>query len=97
MDSKSTPNLLPVFRRHFLQAVVQEEKVCIFQEDHVWEAVVAAAQNIDRQQIKKLTDSMNGRLINVIEKGGYIGFLNVYLYILSFFFIILTLTDENKK
>ena len=40
----------------------------------VWEAVVAAAQNVDRKQIKKLTDSMNGRLITVIEKkGGYIG------------------------
>ena len=40
----------------------------------VWEAVVAAAQKVDHQQIKKLTDSMNGRLITVIEKkGGYIG------------------------
>ena len=40
----------------------------------VWEAVVAAAQKVDHQQIKKLTDSMNGRLMTVIEqKGGYIG------------------------
>lgn len=40
----------------------------------VWAAVVAAAQKVDRQQIKELTDSMNGRLITVIEKkGGYIG------------------------
>ncbi|KAK7130479.1 hypothetical protein R3I93_019969 [Phoxinus phoxinus] len=39
----------------------------------VWEAVVASAQKVDHQQIKKLTDSMNGRLITVIEKGGYIG------------------------
>ena len=40
----------------------------------VWEAVVAAAQKVDRQQIKKLTDSMDGRLVAVIEKkGGYIG------------------------
>ena len=40
----------------------------------VWEAVVTAAQNVDRQQINKLTDSLNGRLITVIEKkGGYIG------------------------
>ena len=31
------PNLLPVFRRHFFQAVVQE-KVCIFQEDHDFDA-----------------------------------------------------------
>ena len=30
----------------------------------VWEAVVAAAQKVD---------SMNGRLVTVIEKGGYIG------------------------
>ena len=33
----------------------------------VWEAVVAAAQNVDSHQIKKLTDSMNRRLITVIE------------------------------
>lgn len=40
----------------------------------VWEAVVAAAQKVDRQQIKKLTDSMDGRLLSVIEKkGGNIG------------------------
>lgn len=40
----------------------------------VWEAMVAAAQKIDSDQIKKLTDSMNGRLVTVIEKkGGYIG------------------------
>lgn len=70
----------------------------------VWEAVVAAAQKVDGQQIKKLTDSMDGRLMTVIEKkGGYIGhrffFLNVRnvcLYILSCLFI-LTLTDENKQ
>lgn len=38
----------------------------------VWEAVVAAAQKVDRQQIKELTDSMDGRLMTVIEKkGGY--------------------------
>ena len=37
-------------------------------------AVVAAAQKVDRQQIKQLTDSMNGRLMTVIaKKGGYIG------------------------
>lgn len=40
----------------------------------VWEAVVAAAQKVDSDQIKKLTDSVNGRLVTVIEKkGGYIG------------------------
>lgn len=40
----------------------------------VWEAVVAAARNVDRQQIKTLTESMDGRLLSVIEKkGGYIG------------------------
>ena len=40
----------------------------------LWEAVVAAAKKVDRQQIKKLTESINGRLITVIEKkGGYIG------------------------
>ena len=40
----------------------------------VWEAVVASAQKVALQQIKKLTESMNGRLITVIEKtGGYIG------------------------
>lgn len=40
----------------------------------VWEAVVAAAQKVDRQQIKNLTESMDRRLITVIEKkGGYIG------------------------
>ena len=40
----------------------------------IWEAVIAAAQKVDRQQIKKLTDSTDGRLVAVIEKkGGYIG------------------------
>ena len=40
----------------------------------VWEAVVAAAQKVDRQQIKQLTDFMNGGLMTVIaKKGGYIG------------------------
>ncbi|CAL9697540.1 unnamed protein product [Knipowitschia caucasica] len=40
----------------------------------VWEALVVTAQKVDRQQIKKLTDSMDGRLLSVIEnKGGYIG------------------------
>ena len=40
----------------------------------IWEAVVAASVKIDREQIKKLTDSMDGRLMAVIEnKGGYIG------------------------
>ena len=41
----------------------------------VWEAVVAAAQKVDRQQIKKLTESIFVyRLITVIEKkGGHIG------------------------
>ena len=38
----------------------------------VWEAVVAAARKVDRQQIKKLTDSMDGRLVTVIEKKGWL-------------------------
>ena len=50
----------------------------------VWEAVVAAAQNVDRQQIKTLTDSMNGRHVTVIEKKGvYIG----HLFFMSEMFI----------
>ena len=37
------------------------------------EAVVAVAQKVDPQQIKKLMDSMDGKLVTVIEKkGGYI-------------------------
>lgn len=52
----------------------------------VWEAVVAAAQKVERQQIKKLTDSMNRRLVTVI---GYIGhcfiyFLNVKCLFVNF-------------
>ena len=40
----------------------------------VWEAVVAAAQKVYRQQIKKVTDSLNGRPMTVTEeKSGYIG------------------------
>ena len=40
----------------------------------IWEAVVVAARKVDPQQIKKLTDSMDGRLMTVIEKrGGYVG------------------------
>lgn len=42
--------------------------------NRIWEAVVAASAKIDREQIKKLTDSMDGRLMAVIEnKIGYIG------------------------
>ena len=40
----------------------------------VWEAVVAAARNVDDEQIKTLTESMDGRLLSVLaKKGGYIG------------------------
>lgn len=40
----------------------------------IWEAVVAASAKGDREQIEKLTDSMDGRLMAVIEKrGSYIG------------------------
>ncbi|KAJ1132592.1 hypothetical protein NDU88_010899 [Pleurodeles waltl] len=40
----------------------------------VWEAVVAAARNVDGEQIKTLTASMDGRLLSVLaKKGGYIG------------------------
>lgn len=33
----------------------------------IWEAVVAASVKIDREQIKKLTDSMDGRLMAVMK------------------------------
>jgi hypothetical protein len=36
----------------------------------IWEAAVAASAKVDREQIKKLTDSMDGRLKAVIEKKG---------------------------
>jgi hypothetical protein len=40
----------------------------------VWEAVVAAARNVDGEQIKTLTESMDVRLLSVLaKKGGYIG------------------------
>uniref|UniRef100_A0A3B4FRD4 Tc1-like transposase DDE domain-containing protein n=1 Tax=Pundamilia nyererei TaxID=303518 RepID=A0A3B4FRD4_9CICH len=40
----------------------------------VWEAMVAAARNVDGEQIKTLTESMDGRLLSVLaKKGGYIG------------------------
>ncbi len=40
----------------------------------VWQALVAASSKVGREQIKKLTDSMDGRLMTVIEKkGGHIG------------------------
>ncbi|MGL5955124.1 MAG: transposase [Brevinema sp.] len=40
----------------------------------VWKAVVAAARNVDGEQIKTLTESMDGRLLSVLaKKGGYIG------------------------
>lgn len=39
----------------------------------IWETMVAASAKIDREQIKKLTSSMDGRLMVVIEKkDGYI-------------------------
>lgn len=34
----------------------------------VWEAMVAKAQKVDCQQIKKLIDPMNGRLMTVLER-----------------------------
>ncbi|KAL3974941.1 hypothetical protein ACER0C_023567 [Sarotherodon galilaeus] len=34
----------------------------------VWEAVVAAARNVDGEQIKTLTESMDGRLLSVLAK-----------------------------
>ncbi|KAJ8369355.1 hypothetical protein SKAU_G00093830 [Synaphobranchus kaupii] len=40
----------------------------------IWEAVVDASAKVDREQIKTLTNSMDGRLMAIIEKkGGYIG------------------------
>ncbi|CAJ0953022.1 unnamed protein product [Ranitomeya imitator] len=38
----------------------------------VWEAVVAAARNVDRKQIKQLTESTDGRLLSVIIKKGFL-------------------------
>ena len=71
----------------------------------IWEAVVAASVKIDREQIKKLTDSMDGRLMAVIEnKGGYIGhwiFLKgqkcYIIVILCYLSVTLTLKIENKQ
>lgn len=52
---------------------IQWGKAIHLSEQHL-EAVVADARKVDHQQIKKLTDSMDGRLMTVIEKkGGYIG------------------------
>ena len=42
--------------------------------DELWEAVQDAAQHLDKEDIKKLTKSVDTRLCCVIEKkGGYIG------------------------
>lgn len=53
----------------------------------VWEAVVAAAQKVDGQQIKKLTSLPSMESMTVIEKkGGYIGhryFFEMFIYTLS--------------
>lgn len=38
--------------------------------NRIWEAVVAASAKTDHEQIKKMTDSMNGRLMAVIGKKG---------------------------
>ncbi|CAJ0964269.1 unnamed protein product [Ranitomeya imitator] len=44
----------------------------------VWEAVVAAARNVDRKQIKQLTESMDGRLLSVIIKKDYISVIKMH-------------------
>ena len=71
----SSPDLNPTekFWALLKRQICCERKQCT-SLNRVWEAVVDAAQNVDCQQIKKLTDSMNGRLVTVTEKkGGYIG------------------------
>uniref|UniRef100_A0AAZ1Y4I0 Tc1-like transposase DDE domain-containing protein n=1 Tax=Oreochromis aureus TaxID=47969 RepID=A0AAZ1Y4I0_OREAU len=42
----------------------------------VWEAVVAAARNVDGEQIKTLTGSMDGRLLSVLAKKGVVKLQN---------------------
>ena len=65
------PDLYPIENLWTLlkQEIYSEVKQYI-NLNSVWEAVVAAAQKVDSQQIKKLNDSMNGRLITAIEKKG---------------------------
>ena len=65
----SSPDLNPIENLwSLLKQEIYSEGKQYTSLNSVWEAVAAAAQNVDRQQIKKLTDSMNGRLITVIEK-----------------------------
>lgn len=41
--------------------------------DALWDAVFSAAKSVDPQQVKRLTDSVDERLMTVVEKkGGYV-------------------------
>lgn len=50
MDSNQLPNLLPVFRRHFISSSGTAKKVCVFQEDaydfYAWQCSIASDERI---------------------------------------------------
>ncbi|KAA8586510.1 hypothetical protein FQN60_000346, partial [Etheostoma spectabile] len=70
----SSPDLNPIENWGLLKREIYSEGRQFTSLKSIWEALVVAAQKVDHQQIKKLTDSMAGRLITVIikQKGGYI-------------------------
>lgn len=55
----------------FLKCEIYSEGNQYTSSNSIWGAVVAASDQIGQEQIKSLTDSMDGRLMKVIEKNGH--------------------------
>uniref|UniRef100_A0A8C6PEG7 Tc1-like transposase DDE domain-containing protein n=1 Tax=Nothobranchius furzeri TaxID=105023 RepID=A0A8C6PEG7_NOTFU len=70
-----SPDLIPIENLwSIIKCEIYKEGKQYTSLNSVWEAVVAAARNVDGEQIKTLTESMDGRLLSVLaKKGGYIG------------------------
>ena len=70
-----SPDLNPIENLwSFMKCEIYREGRQYTSLNSVWEAVVAAARKVDHKQIKTLTESMDGRLLSIMEKkGGYIG------------------------
>ena len=66
-----SPDLNPIENlRSLLKWSIYSQEKQYTSLNSVWEAVVTAAQNDDSQLIEKLTDSMHGRPMTVMQKKG---------------------------